>query len=329
VLAAQAAVLCVLALSGSIQVWQLYVLGFVQGVALALDMPARHTLVFSIVGRDDLTNAVALTSSLGTTARIVGPAVGGVVVATAGAGVAFGLNALSYAFMIGAIFAIRLAPRRARTEALPGVLAGVGEALRFAVSSRRVAVTFFTVLLVSTFAFNFDVLLPLVARLTLDQGPRTFGLIASVFGAGALCGALILATIGKARLALVLGGALGFGTCQLVLAPQDALPGVCAVLFLTGIFYILWGSSSLATLQLAAPEHLRARAASLYFFGFMGGAPLGGLIAGTLTAHGGTELAFSVAGTLAVLIALTGIAVLLAGRSRERADTPTTREVEA
>ena len=89
VLAAQAAVLCVLALSGSIQVWQLYVLGFVQGVALALDMPARHTLVFSIVGRDDLTNAVALTSSLGTTARIVGPAVGGVVVATAGAGVAF------------------------------------------------------------------------------------------------------------------------------------------------------------------------------------------------------------------------------------------------
>jgi MFS family permease len=329
VLAAQAAVLCVLALSGSIQVWQLYVLGFVQGVALALDMPARHTMVFQMVGREDLTNAVALTSSLGTTARIVGPAVGGVVVATAGPGVAFGLNALSYAIMISAIFAIRLAPRQARTEPLPGVLAGVGEALRFAVSSRRVAVTFFTVLLVSTLAFNFDVLLPLVARLTLDQGPRTFGLIASVFGAGALCGALILATIGKARLALVLGGALGFGTCQLLLAPQDSLSGVCAVLFLTGIFYILWGSSSLATLQLAAPEHLRARAASLYFFGFMGGAPLGGLIAGTLTAHGGTELAFSVAGTLAVLVAVTGIAVLLAGRSRERADTPTTREVEA
>jgi MFS family permease len=329
VLAAQAAVLCVLALSGSIQVWQLYLLGFVQGVALALDMPARHTMVFQIVGREDLTNAVALTSSLGTTARIVGPAVGGVVVATAGPGVAFGLNALSYAFMISAIFAIRLAPRLARTEPLPGILAGVGEALRFAVSSRRVAVTFFTVLLVSTFSFNFDVLLPLVARLTLDQGPRTFGLIASVFGCGALCGALVLATVGKARLALVLGGALGFGGCQLLLARQDTLPTVCAVLFATGIFYILWGASSLATLQLAAPEHMRARAASLYFFGFMGGAPLGGLIAGTLTAHGGTELAFAVAGTLAVLVAVTGIAVLLAGRSRERADTPTTREVEA
>ena len=159
----------------------------------------------------------------------------------------------------------------------------MGEALSFAVSSRRVAVTFFTVLLVSTFSFNFDVLLPLVAKLTLDQGAGTFGLIASVFGAGALCGAMILATIGRSRLLIVLIGAVGFGTSQLVLSPQDSLPAVCAILFVTGIFYILWGSSSLATLQLSAPEHLRGRAASLYFFAFMGGAPLGGLIAGTLT----------------------------------------------
>ena len=83
---------------------------------------------------------------------------------------------------------------------------------------------------------------------------------------------------------------------------------------MTGIFYILWGSSSLATLQLAAPEHLRGRAASLYFFAFMGGAPLGGLIAGSLTAHGGTRLAFAVAGTIACSSQLTGAAVLYAGR---------------
>ena len=80
-----------------------------------------------------------------------------------------------------------------------------------------------------------------------------------------------------------------------MLAPQDSLPAVCAMLFVAGIFYILWGSSALATLQLSAPAHLRGRAASLYFFAFMGGAPLGGLIAGSLTAHGGTRLAFAVA----------------------------------
>ena len=328
VLALQAAVLCALALTGVVAVWQLYALGFVQGVALALDAPARHTLVFQIVGRDDLTNAVGLSSSLGTTARIVGPALGGLVVASAGAGVAFGLNAVSYAIAIGALLAMRLGPRPPRVELPRGVLVGVGEALRFAVGSRRVAVTFFTVLLVSTFSFNFDVLLPLVARLTLDEGATTFGLIASVFGCGALCGALILAAVGRTRMLLVLGGALGLGGLQLLLATQDSLPAVCALLFLTGICYVLWGSSALATLQLAAPEHLRGRAASLYFFAFMGGAPLGGLIAGSLTAHGGTRLAFAFAGTMALLVVAAAAAVLLTGR-RRAAVPQSTREVEA
>jgi len=322
VLGIQAAVLCFLALSGLVAPWQLYALGLVQGVAVALNAPARHTLVFRIVGRDDLTNAIALSASLGTTARILGPALGGIVVAAFSPGVAFGLNAVSYAIVIAAILAIRLSPRPPRTTPIPGVLAGVGETFRYAVSSRRVAVTFLTLILVSTFSFNFDVLLPLVARLTLDSGAQTFGLIASVFGAGALTGALILATVGRTRLLLVLGGALGFGALQLVLARQDSLLAVCVLLYLIGIFYIIWGSSSLATLQLAAPDHLRGRAASLYFFGFMGGAPLGGLIAGSLTEHGGTRLAFTFAGTMAILIAGTGAIILALGRRSSQGRRP-------
>jgi MFS family permease len=191
-----------------------------------------------------------------------------------------------------------------------------------------VAVVFFTLLLVSTFSFNFDVLLPLVAKLTLEGGPSTYGLIAAVFGAGALTGALTLATIGKSRVLLVLGGALGFGALQLVLAQQETVAATCLLLYLIGIFYILWGSSSLATLQLAAPEHLRARAASLYFFGFMGGMPLGGLIAGTLTEHGGTRLAFTVAGSIAILVVAVGGSVLAAGRYAT-AKRQSTREAEA
>jgi MFS family permease len=329
VMAVQAGLLCFLALSGLIEAWQLYALGLVQGVAVALNAPARHTLVFQIVGRDDLTNAIALSASLGTSARILGPALGGIVVAAFGAGAAFGLNAASYAIVIAAILAMRLAPRPPRTEPLPSILAGVGETLRFAVGSRRVAVVFFTLILVSTFSFNFDVLLPLVARLTLDEGPSTYGLIASVFGAGALTGALILATVGRARVLLVLGGALGFGCLQLVLAQQDSLGATCAVLFLAGIFYILWGSSSLATLQLAAPDHLRARAASLYFFGFMGGAPLGGLIAGSLTAQGGTRLAFTVAGAIAILVVVAAGLALLVGRTAQAASPQPSREAKA
>ena len=323
VLAVVATILAVLALTGLIEVWQLYALGLVQGIAIALDAPARHTLVFQIVGRADLPNAVALSSALGTSARIVGPALGGLVVAAAGAGVAFAVNAVSYVVVICAILAMRLPAQLPRSGSPPRVLVGIAEGLAFVWSSRRVTVTFLTVLLVSTFSFNFDVLLPLVARLTLDQGAATFGLIASVFGAGALCGALILATIGRARLLLVLVGAFGFGGFQLLLAPQDTLPAVCAVLFVIGIFYVIWGSSALATLQLAAPAHLRGRAASLYFFAFMGGAPLGGLLAGSLTAHGGTRLAFAVAGTIAVLVAASGALVVLADRaSAARASHP-------
>ncbi len=101
---------------------------------------------------------------------------------------------------------------------------------------------------------------------------------------------------------------------ELALAPQESLGPICVLLFLTGGCYLLWGASALASLQLAAPEHLRGQAASLYMFAFLGGAPLGGLLAGWLTARGGTQLAFAVAGTSAVLVAVIGAVVMLAGR---------------
>jgi MFS family permease len=315
VLTVLAATLAALALTDRIQVWHFYALGLVYGIVVALGSPSRHTLVFRIVGRDDLPNAVALSSGLGTTARIVGPALGGLVVAAAGPGIAFATNALSYLVSVAALLAMRL-PRRPRAAGAGRVLTGIAETFRFAFGERRVTVTFFAVLLVSTFSFNFDVLLPLLARRTLDEGAAVFGLIASVFGMGALCGALILATVGRARLLLVLGGAAGFGGFQLVLAPQDTLPVVCALLFVIGIFYILWGSSALAVLQLAAPEHLRGRAASLYFFAFMGGAPLGGLIAGSLTSLGGTRLAFASAGVVALTVAAAGALALVRASPR-------------
>lgn len=322
VMAAVAVTLAVLALSDAIVVWHLYALGFVQGVAVALASPSRHTLVFRIVGREDLPNAIALSSGLGTTARIVGPALGGIVVGLAGAGVAFGINAASYAVSIAAMLAMRVRPRPVATVEHRHVLADVGETFRFAFSDARVTITFLAVLLVSMFSFNFDVLLPLLARRTLDEGAEVFGLIASMFGVGALCGALILATIGRARIVLVLGGAAGFGLFQVVLAPQDDLAVVCALLVVIGVFYVLWGSSALAVLQLQAPEHLRGRAASLYFFGFMGGAPVGGLWAGSLTAAGGTQLAFAAAGTIAVAVALTGTAAFLRAAPRVGRDRP-------
>jgi MFS family permease len=199
--------------------------------------------------------------------------------------------------------------------------AGLRAMAAFVLGSRRVAVAFFAVLALSTISFNFDVLLPLVARRTLDAGADVFGLIAALFGAGALCGALLLATAGRASLRLLLLGGGGFGVLELALAPQSSVAGVCVLLVPIGIFYVLWGSNALATLQLAAPPHLRGQAASLYFFAFQGGAPVGGLLAGWLTSRGGTPLAFAVAGVAAVVVAVAGAASLLALEPRSgRAD---------
>ena len=195
-----------------------------------------------------------------------GTGAGRLVVAFAGTGVAFAVNSASYVAVVVALLAMRVADLRPYVP--PSVQTGFRRSIRVMLSfvrrSRRVAVAFFAVLALSTLSFNFDVLLPLLAGKTLDAGADVFGLMAAVFEAGALCGALFLATLGKARLRLLLAGAAGFGVVELALAMQDDLAPICGLLFLAGVFYILWGANALASLQLSAPEHLRGQAASLY-----------------------------------------------------------------
>ena len=303
-----AAAFAVLTLGGWITVWEIYALAVVGGIVAALDGPARHALIFQMVGKQDLANAVALMSSLGTIARVLGPALGGFVVAFAGPGVAFALNAVSYIVIVGFLLMLdtsRLLGVKRDREAT--VLGGAADSLRFIGNSRRALVAFVAVFALSTFSFNFNVLLPLVADRTLHSGAQVFGLIAAVFGAGALCGAMINATVARASLRLLLIGAAGFGFFELLLAPMHSLPVVCVLLFLTGITYTLWGTNALSTIQLEAPEHLRGRAAAMYFFAFLGGAPVGGLLCGWLTSTGGTQLAFALAGVVALGTALWGI----------------------
>jgi MFS family permease len=307
-----AAAFAVLTLSGAITVWQIYVLSAFQGVAMAVGGPSRHALVFEMVGEEDLPNAIGLNSSLGTSARVIGPAIGGSVVAVAGPGVAFALNAVSFLAELLALLAIDTTKLHDRVrDHGASLVGGALDALRFVLRSPRAGVAFFAVLVVSTFSFNLNVLMPLLADVTLDAGPQTFGLIATVFGVGALCGALTIAHRGTNRLRDLLVGTLCYGVVELVLAPQGSLLAVCVLMSLLGFFYIGWGATALTALQLEAPEHLRGRAASLYFFAFLGGAPLGGLFAGWLVSVGGTELAFYVAGVVAVVTSLAGGARLL------------------
>jgi MFS family permease len=192
-----------------------------------------------------------------------------------------------------------------RHERLP-ILRGAGEGLRWAWADRRVRTVLLLVLVVSTFGFNLNVVLPLLASHTLHAGPGTFGLVSAFFGLGALAGALLAASLGSASGKVLVGGTGLFGLFELGLAPLHSTIGACALLFLIGASFTTWTSNSNSGLQLSAPDHLRGRAVGLYYYAFNGTAPLGGLLAGWLCAVGGTQLAFAVAGTATVAASLFG-----------------------
>ena len=313
-----AAALAVLTFSSAIEVWHVFLVTALRGATLVVDTPARQALTFQMVGRDELPNAVALNSSLFNAARVVGPAVGGFVIAAAGVGVAFAFNAASFLAVLAVLLAMRPAELHplARDGEPPRLLGGIREAVAHVGESRVAGIVLGTVLVVSVFSFNFNVLLPVLAKETLGGGAQVFGIISACFGAGALVGALTSASIGRASRRVLLVGTGGFGLSELLLAPLGSVLAASLLLFLTGLCFTLWTSNANATLQLAAPDHLRGRVLGLYFFVFNGTMPAGGVLAGWLAAMGGTTLAFGVAGAAA--LAATAFAGLFLRRGQLR-----------
>jgi MFS family permease len=307
-----AAALAGLTLGGAVAVWHVYLLAGLRGVSLVLDHPARQALTFQLVGRRELPNAVALNSSLFNGARVVGPALGGAVIAASGPGVCFLLNAVSFLAVLVSLRLIRpaeLVPLD-RGEERPTFVRGMREAFAFLHRVPLAAVVLTVVLFVTTLSFNFNVLLPVLAKRTLEEGPGIFGVVTACFGAGALLGALASAAISRASPRLFLAGTGAFGLAELALAPQTTLGAVGPLLFLTGLAFTLWTSNANATLQLAAPDHLRGRVMGLYYVAFNGAGPAGGVLAGWLAATGGTALAFGVAGSAALAVTVAALALL-------------------
>jgi MFS family permease len=311
-----ASILAGLALSGVVEAWHVYVLGFLAGTVQVLDAPARQALTYRMVGPAELPNAIALNSGLFNGARIFGPAVGGALIALAGAGVCFAVNAVSFLAVLAGLFLMRpseFSPVE-RFER-PRMLRGIGEGFRYVLGDRRALVVLLLVALVSMFSVNNNVLLPVLAKRTLDSGAGTFGLLSAFFGAGALIGALAAAAVSNARVKTAIVGAAGFGLSQLLLAPEHSLAPALVLLFVGGVCFTLWSSNSNTVLQLEAPSHLRGRVIGLFFYAFAGTGSLGGLFAGWLADTGGTKLAYAVAGSVA-LASASGAALALGAGER-------------
>ncbi len=296
------AALAVVTLTGTATLPIVFALATLGGVTLVLDAPARQVLTFEMVGPRELPNAVALNSGLLNASRVIGPAIAGVLIAAAGVGVCFLVNTLSFVAVLAALLAMReseLYPvehNRATT-----VLAGTREGLSFAWRDRQVRAVLVVVTCVGLVGFNFNTLVPLLAADTLRVDARAFGLLSAAFGLGAFVGAIATASSRQATFGAFRAGAFAFSVLLFALAPvhEARLAGV--VLFGIGAAFTLFAANANALVQLAAPDHLRGRLVALYLFAFVGLAPLGSLLSGTLVEIGGTGLAFVVAGTVGLV----------------------------
>jgi predicted MFS family arabinose efflux permease len=304
-LALQALALAVLTWTGHVRYWHVAVLALLFGSINTLDLPARQAFLVELCGKDHLTNAIALNSAAFNAARIVGPAIAGLVIARFGEGPAFFLNGLSFVPVICALLAVR-AEGRPREGAGTTVLQELREGLGYARHTPLVAFILGLVVMVSVFTLNHGVLVPLLAKDVLQEAAQGLGFLMSALGAGALSGALAVVFLGRdrPRLAAIVAPALGLSAGMLALAAVHRFWHVAAVLFVVGLCQILFMTGCNATLQMTAPDALRGRTMSLYTLAFAGVAPVGASFIGGAAELYGVTAACVAAGSLALLAVL-------------------------
>jgi MFS family permease len=278
------------------------VLALIYGLGRAIDIPARQAYLTDLVGRPDLPNAVALNSVVFNGARIVGPAVAGLLIARFGVTIAFVLNGVSFVAVLAALAAIATAGRPDPAGQL-GLREGLLGAVSYAARTPPVVFTLGLLVIVSLLVLNFNVVVPLIARTVLDQGARGFGLLMSSLGAGAVVGAVGLAFVRRGRPPLwqLAGsaGALCLGTTMLSLVGQFG--ATAALLAALGCCQIVFTTGCNTTLQLATPDALRGRIMGLYAVTFAGMTPFGSLLVGTIAEHLGVRVACALGGGTGLL----------------------------
>jgi MFS family permease len=315
----QALILGVLTVTGEVRLWQVGVLAALLGLNNAFESPSRQSFMLEMVGRDSLRTAVSLNSTMVNLARVVGPAIGGLLIATTGVGVCFLINAASFIVVVWTL--LRL-DRSAITRSTP-VARGKGqlrEGLRYVARTPELGIPLLMMALAGVFAFEFQVTLPVLAKQALDQGSEGFGLMTAAMGVGAVGGGLLVAARGKTGLRPLTIAAAAFGVVLLLAAMAPTLPLALGALVLVG-----WGSVTFmaignTTLQLAAAPEMRGRVMSLWFVAFQGSTPIGGPLLGWAMGWAGARVGLGVGGVACLVVA--GIGLLAAAGLHSRRCEP-------
>lgn len=290
-----------------IQVWQIMVLATLLGMVNAVDMPTRQAFVGEMVDKEAIGSAIALNSSLFNAARLIGPAVGGLLIGWLGVASLFWLNAASFVAVIIALTRMRLTAAPS-VAARPSMGSQLVEGLRYVRRTPSVGLIMILIGVIATFGMNFQVLVPLFARGVLHQGASGFGFLLSALGAGSLVAAMALAFGGRVpRVGRVVAAALAFSLLEVAFAFSAWYPLSLLLLAMVGFCSILFTATANTIVQTSTPPALRGRVMSIYTTLFAGSTPLGSLLIGGLAHIYGAPLAMAVGGALSALGAGYGI----------------------
>ena len=324
-MALPALALGLLAVTGTAEIWHVYLLAFVLGTAAAFDAPARQSFVSEIVDADDLTNAVGLNSASFNAARIVGPAVAGLLIAVLGGGVrATGwvivINAFSYVAPVLTLRALderRLHPSVPVGRAPGQIRAGIG----YVRSRPDLLLILGIVFSAGTFGLNFQMTSALMATQVFHRGPTAYGLLGTFMAVGSLTGALVAARRDGVRHRLVIGAALAFGSLEIAAGAMPSYPLFALVTPLLGLSALTMITSANAFMQLHTDAAVRGRVMALYLMIFMGGTPLGSPFIGWVGQQYGARWTLWVGGVLTIAGTVVSVAVFLRGQRRDGLDT--------
>lgn len=298
-------IMLALTATGLITPAMIFALILIRGTLLAVDNPARQAFVMEMVGPDRIVNAVSLNSVIVHSARVAGPALAGILIATVGVAPCFGLNAATFLVMIWALRGMdprRLAePPRADTREPGRVMA----AIRHVRATPELAMPLLLMAVVGTLGLNFQVVLPLLARLTFEGGASSYAILVSSMGAGSVIGALITGARGQTGMGVIAGSALAFGGLAMAAALMPSLATEIPILALLGASAVTFAAAINSTIQLAVEPEMRGRVMALYSVVFLGSTPIGGPLVGFISESADPRLALALA-SISGLIAAAG-----------------------
>ncbi|MDH6282526.1 MFS transporter [Prescottella agglutinans] len=323
----QALILGVLTITGTVELWHVYVLALLLGLNQCFENPARQSFMLEMVGPDDLRNAVSLQSTLVSASRIVGPAVAGVTIAAGGLGVCFLLNAASFVAVVTSLLRLNVDTlhRSPPAERARGQLR---EGLRYVRGNRNLAVPLLMMAFIGCLAFEFQVVLPIVADQTFGAGSEAYGFMTAAMGVGSVCGGLFVATWGRTGTRVLIAAAAAFGFALVAAAVAPTLALEVLALMLVGAVSIAFNSTSNSTLQLEADPQMRGRVMALWSTAFMGSTAIGGPIAGWVSQEWGGRAGLMMGAITCIVVALAARIVIGRGKEVTAQTEPITEDPE-